>query len=52
MKDAPDSQKKIPEEDFENKKLIPIFKEAFDLISTIEERKKTTEARIKRIERQ
>ena len=52
MLDEPESQKKRPEEDFENKRLIPVLKEAFDLISTIEERKKKTEKRIKKIERQ
>jgi len=51
MKDEPESQKKMPEEDFENKKLLPILRQAFDLITLIENRKKETEAKIKRIER-
>jgi hypothetical protein len=49
--DAPESQKKRPEEDFENKKLHPIFKEAYDLITTIENRRKQTEKKIAKIER-
>lgn len=52
LKDEPDSQKKMPEEDFDNKKLLPILKQAFDLINEIENRKNATEARIKKIERQ
>ena len=52
MKDEPESQKKRPEEDFENKKLIPILKEAFDLIDTIETRKKKAEEKIRKIRRQ
>jgi hypothetical protein len=51
LKDEPDSQKKMPEEDFDNKKLLPILKQAFDLINEIENRKNATEARIKKIER-
>ena len=39
-KDQPDSQKKKPEEDFENKKLLPVLREAFDLLMMIEKRKK------------
>jgi hypothetical protein len=41
----------MPEEDFENKKLFPILRSAFDLINEIETRKKDVEGRIKRIER-
>lgn len=52
LKDEPESQKKMPEEDFENKKLIPILKAAFDVINEIEEKKRVTEKRIKKIERQ
>lgn len=52
MKDEPDSQKKRPEEDWENKKLLPIFEEAYKLINEIEQRKTKAEQRIKRIERQ
>lgn len=51
MKDEPDSQKKMPEEDFENKRLLPILKQAFDLITELEGKKKATETRIKKIER-
>ena len=51
-KDEHESQKKRSEEDFENKKLVPILKEAFDLITIIENRKKDAEKKIKRIERQ
>ena len=39
QKEQPDSQKKRPEEDFENKKLIPILREAFDMVMLIENRK-------------
>lgn len=51
-KEEHESQKKRSEEDFENKKLLPILREAFDLISTIENRKRDAEKKIKRIERQ
>ena len=43
LKEQPDSQKKRPEEDFENKKLVPILREAFDLVQTIEKIKKDSE---------
>ena len=49
LKDQHESQKKRPEEDYENKKLLPIFKEAFDLINLIENRKRETELKIKKI---
>jgi len=51
LKDEPESQKKRPEEDYDNKKLLPILKEAFDLITTIEDRKKDMQKKIKRIEK-
>jgi hypothetical protein len=51
LKDQHESQKKRPEEDFENKKLLPIFKEAFDLIMIIEDRKRETDKKIKNIRR-
>ena len=47
LKDEHESQKKKPEEDFENKKLVAIFREAYDLITMIENRKTQTEKRIK-----
>jgi hypothetical protein len=40
MKDVHETQKKRPEEDFDNKKLHSVFKEAFDLITLIEDRKR------------
>lgn len=43
QKDAPESQKKKPEEDFDNKKLISVLREAFDLMEIIENRKKDAE---------
>ena len=46
-KDAPESQKKKPEEDFENKKLVPVLREAFELVETIENRKKEAEKKIR-----
>ena len=51
LKDQHESQKKKPEEDFDNKRLISIFKEAFDLINLIEDRKRETEKKIKNIRR-
>ena len=48
-KDQPDSQKKKPEEDFENKKLLPVLREAFDLLMMIEKRKKDAQKKIKAI---
>jgi hypothetical protein len=51
LKDQHESQKKKPEEDFDNKRLISIFKEAFDLINLIEDRKRDTEKKIKNIRR-
>ncbi len=50
LKDQPESQKKRAEEDFENKKLVSILREAYDLIKKIEDRKEATEKRIKQIE--
>lgn len=44
-----DEQKDMPEEDFENKKLLPILKEAYDLVITLEKRKETAEKEIKRV---
>lgn len=49
LKDQHESQKKKAEEDFDNKKLVPILKEAFDLITLIEDRKRETEKKIKKI---
>ena len=46
-KDAPESQKKRPEEDYENKRLLPILREAFDLVMMIEKRKKEALKQIK-----
>jgi len=43
QREEPESQKKKPEEDFDNKKLLFILREAFDLIEIIEKRKKESE---------
>lgn len=51
LKDQHESQKKRPEEDWENKKLLPILQEAYYLIKKINKRKEETEAKIKRIEK-
>ena len=51
VKDEHESQKKRPEEDYENKKLIPILREAFDLVMMMEQRKKEAEKKIKRIKK-
>lgn len=43
QKEQPDSQKKKPEEDFENKKLFPVLREAFELVSIIEKNRAEAE---------
>ena len=48
-KDQPDSKKKKPEVDFENKKLLPVLREAYDLLMMIEKRKKDAQKKIKAI---
>ncbi len=51
MKDVPDSQKKRPEEDFENKKLVPVLREAFDLLELMEMNKREAQKQISKIKR-
>lgn len=46
QKEEHESQKKRAEEDFENKKLIPILREAFDLVTTIEKQQKRARKQI------
>lgn len=43
QRDQPDEIKKKPEEDWENKKLIPILIEAYDLVNTIETKRREAE---------
>jgi hypothetical protein len=42
----------MPEEDFENKKLLPILKEAFDLIRLLEKKKQIADKEIAKIKKQ
>jgi hypothetical protein len=44
-----DQQEKIPPEDFENVKLFPVLKEAYEMIADIEKRKTKADARVKQI---
>jgi len=48
-REEPENQKKMAEEDFENKKLVPVLKEAFDLVNEIETKRKVAEKEIKKI---
>jgi len=48
--DIEETQKKMPEEDFENKKLLPILQEAFDLVDMLEKKKKETHKQLKRLD--
>ena len=45
-----DKQDKMPSEDFENAKLLPILKEAYDLFHELDGRKTDAEQKIKKIE--
>jgi len=45
-----DKQDKMPSEDFENTKLLPILKEAYDLFHELDSRKTEAEQKIKKIE--
>ena len=47
----PESQKKRPEEDFENKKLLGILQDVFYLVTDIEKRNKKIDREIKRLNR-
>ena len=49
QKEQPDSQKKRAEEDFENKKLLSVLQEAFDLITTIEQIRESSKKQINKI---
>ena len=48
--DVKDKQKEMPAEDFENIKLIPILREAYDLFHSLDSRKAEAEKKIKEIE--
>jgi len=48
--DVKDKQKEMPSEDFENIKLMPILKEAYDLFHMLDSRKAEAEKKIKDIE--
>ena len=50
LRDNEDEIKKLPEEDYENKKLIPTLEAAYDLYKKILAKKKTANREIKRIE--
>mmetsp|Transcript_25437 Transcript_25437/g.19187 ORF Transcript_25437/g.19187 Transcript_25437/m.19187 type:complete len:279 (+) Transcript_25437:580-1416(+) len=51
QKEQPDSQKKRPEEDFENKKLLPVLEETYQLIKTIEGIRNDINKQIKNIQK-
>ena len=47
---AEDKQKEMVPEDFENVRLFPILKEAFDIIKMLENRRADADKKIKKIE--
>ena len=49
--DVKDKQKEMPSEDFENLKLLPILREAYDLFHMLDSRKSEAEKKIKDIEK-
>lgn len=50
LRDQDEEVKKLPEEDYENKKLVPILRQAFDLHMKIIKKKEEADKEIKRIQ--